>query len=499
MTRLSHAQVDRACGVLIASAAGDSLGAGYEFGLESIGPEGPQMIGGGLGDFAPGEWTDDTSMAWAIADVAATGVDLRSDDALTAIARRFREWYDTRPSDIGNQTRAVLSAAGATPTGDTMTATSFDLHARTAHTGGNGSLMRTAPVAIAFLDDPAGLSEAARRISAMTHCDPRAQEACELWCQAIRHAVLTGELDVRIGLSLLSEESRGFWAERIDEAETMPPSRFRPNGYVVTALQAAWAAISQTPVPTDRFACEHLVDALAAAVWIGDDTDTVAAIAGGLLGARWGMSAVPAEWRRLLHGYPGICGNRLEELAVLIARRGGTAKYGWPLVDHIDYTGYQYGRTPLVRHPHDDGVWLAGAPALDDVPEDVDAVVTLCLTGRTQVPAELEHIKFRLMDEPSRRDNPNLDHVLVDAAKTVAALRDEGKVVLLHCVAAFSRTPTVATAYSMLRGAPMSVALRDVLGVLPNASPNPGFLDALARLDEMDLEADDPMGLRLLR
>lgn len=481
--RLTHAQVDRACGVLIASAAGDALGAGYEFGSASIGPDGPQMIGGGLGDFAPGEWTDDTSMAWAIADVAATGVDLRADEALTQIARRFREWYDTRPPDMGNQTRSVLSTAGPEPTGSTMTATSFDLHARTAHTGGNGSLMRTAPVALAYLHDPAGLAEAARKVSALTHYDPRAQQACQLWCLAIRHAVLNGELDVRVGLEHLSDEAREFWSERIDEAETLPVRSFRPNGYVVSALQAAWAAIAQTPVPTDRFECEHLTDALAAAVRIGDDTDTVAAIAGALLGARWGMSAVPAEWRRILHGYPGITGHRLEELAVLAARGGGTAKYGWPKVDHIDYAHYQHGRTPLVRHPHDDGVWLAGAPALDRLPEDVDAVVTLCLTGQRQVPEDVEHIKFRLMDEPSRRDNPNVDFVLVDAARTVARLRDEGKVVFLHCVAAYSRTPTVAVAYAMLRGASMCDALDDVLAVLPTSSPNPGFVDALVRLE----------------
>jgi hypothetical protein len=69
-----------------------------------------------------------------------------------------------------------------------------------------------------------------------------------------------------------------------------------PNGFVVTALQAAYAAIRQTPVPADDPA-RHLQDALVAAVRIGHDTDTVAAIAGGLLGARWGASAVPATWR----------------------------------------------------------------------------------------------------------------------------------------------------------------------------------------------------------
>lgn len=483
--KLSFAQVDRACGVLIASAAGDALGAGYEFGMAAIGADGPRMIGGGLGDFAPGEWTDDTSMAWCIADVAATGADLRSDEALTEIARRFRDWYDTRPPDIGNQTRSVLWAAGAEPTGATMTATSYDRHARIRRTGGNGSLMRTGPVALAHLDDPVALAEAARKVSSLTHYDPRAQQACALWCLAIRHAVLAGELDVRVGLEHLSDEAREFWSERIVEAETRAPGSFRPNGYVVAAFQAAWGAIAQTPVPDEpgRFACEHLADALAAAVRIGDDTDTIAAIAGALLGARWGMSAVPAEWRRVLHGYPGIRGSRLEELAVLAANRGGTGKYGWPNVDHIDYRHYQYGEAPLVRHPHDDGVWLAGAPALDHIPEGVDAVVTLCLTGRTQVPSGLEQVKFRLMDEPDLADNPNLDYILVDAARTIARLRDEGQTVFLHCVAAYSRTPTVAAAYAMLRGAPTREAVNAVLDVLPDSSPNPGFLDALARIE----------------
>ena len=66
----------------------------------------------------------------------------------------------------------------------------------------------------------------------------------------------------------------------------------------------------------------HLPAALSTAIGIGHDTDTVAAIAGALLGARWGASAIPAHWRRLLHGYPGINGERLVELATLAARGG---------------------------------------------------------------------------------------------------------------------------------------------------------------------------------
>ena len=60
--------------------------------------------------------------------------------------------------------------------------------------------MRTAPVALAYLDDEAALVEAARAVSELTHYDPEAGDACVLWCLAIRHAILTGELDARIGL-----------------------------------------------------------------------------------------------------------------------------------------------------------------------------------------------------------------------------------------------------------------------------------------------------------
>lgn len=481
--RLTSAQTDRACGVVLGGAVGDALGAGYEFGVATPGPEGPRMIGGGLGGFAPGEWTDDTSMAWAILDVAASGADLRSEQALDAIALRFREWYDARPPDIGIQTSSVLSGAGPAPTAETMTLVATRLHQRAGRSGGNGSLMRTGPVALAHLDDAAAVGAAARSVSALTHHDPRAGEACALWCLGIRHVVLTGELpDLRALAAEVADD--GFWVERVAEAETRPPASFTPNGYVVTALQAAWAAIAQTPMPPDDHPCRHLQDTLVTAIGIGDDTDTVAAIAGAMLGARWGMSAIPAEWRRILHGYPGRDGRDLERLAVLATRGGEPSAYGWPLVDHIGYAPLQYGTPAVAVHPFDEGVVIAGALALDELPKDTDAVVSLCLTGLTQVPADIEQITFRLMDEPDPAHNPNLDYVLVDAARTIAALRDEGKRVVLHCVAAHSRTPAVAIAYAMLRGASLEEALPAVLQALPAARPNAGFVAALERLSK---------------
>ena len=474
---LTSAQVDRACGAVLTSAIGDALGAPYEFDTAQPGPDGPVMMGGGLGRFAPGEWTDDSAMAWGVLDVVASGMDLRSDDGLNAVANNFRTWYESGPADIGIQTGAVLRGVGPDPTADEMSSVAADVHTTTGRSAGNGSLMRTAAVALPYLHDPAAIVEASRRVSALTHYDPRAQEACALWSLAIRCAVVEGTLDLRSGLDYLDPEAARYWSERIDEAESADPARFRPNGGVVVALQAAWSAIVQTTVP-DQQPCRHLGDALTTAIRIGHDTDTVAAIAGALLGARWGASAVPARWRRMLHGYPGLSGEDLVELAHLAAT-GGPESHGWPIAGRIDYPGVS---GTLVRHPHDDGVWLGDVAALDHLPAEVDAVLSLCLVGRDQVPAGIEHIPYRLIDSSNPLSNPNLDFVLADAATTIGALRSEGRSVLVHCVAGHSRTPTVAIAYALTTGISLRQAVSAVRIALPGADPNRGFRDSLTRL-----------------
>ena len=336
---LTTVQLDRACGVLLATAAGDALGAGYEFGPPLADGTPVSMTGGGTFGWAPGEWTDDTSMALAIAEVAASGTDLRAVSAQDAIVARWARWAETA-RDVGSQTRQVLgavrpgdAAAGSgAPDGGVSgcaaqaLAASADLHRRTGHTAGNGSLMRTAPVALAYLGDGAegALTDAATRLSTLTHYDPEAGEACVLWCHLIRHAVRTGSLDAAAGLRHLSDDSRRVWADRLDDAERARPGDFTRNGWVVEALQAAWSAITTTPVPADNhaagtFRADHLRLALESAVRGGRDADTVAAIAGGVLGAVYGASAVPEEWRLPLHGWPGLKARDLVTLATTIA------------------------------------------------------------------------------------------------------------------------------------------------------------------------------------
>jgi ADP-ribosyl-[dinitrogen reductase] hydrolase len=470
---LTPAQLDRAVGALLGTAAGDALGAPYEFGP----PRGPElevaMTGGGL--WAPGEWTDDTSMAIAIAEVAATGPDLRDEEALDAIVRRWHEWMRTA-KDVGIQTSHVLRTAGSLGlSARTAREASTALHDRTGRTAGNGSLMRTAPVALAYLDDESGLVEAARTVSELTHFDPDAGDACVLWCLAIRHAILSGIIDARIGLRQLPVDRRDKWAALLNAAENAQPAAFPNNGWVVAALQAAWSAIATTPVPTGDpaagvFRADHLRLGLDAAVRCGNDTDTVAAIAGGLLGAAYGASAVPADWRRLLHGWPGLATRGLVALATRIVKADQP---------------FSYDIEPLtpVRHPHDDGVWLGDVAALQSLPSGVDAVVSLCRVNDDDLPVDVEQIDIRLIDDVGPDANPNLDIVLTDTVRLIEQLRNEGHTVLLHCVACQSRTPTVAALYgARVQSISGTLALQDVTAVLPDAWPNSEFRRALEKL-----------------
>ncbi|MFC5754390.1 ADP-ribosylglycohydrolase family protein [Actinomadura rugatobispora] len=402
---LSTAQLDRACGVLLAAAAGDALGAGHE---------------------SPGEWTDDTFTAIVLAETAIAGADL-------AVSRE--------------------------------------------RTAGNGSLMRAAPVALAFLDDPDGLAEAA--LSALTHDDPEAGDACVLWCHAVRHAVLTGRLDARAGLDRLAEPGRTRWAERLKKAEQARTQDFTRTGRVVEALQAAWCAITTTEVPEDEpsagsFRADHLRLALEEATRGGRD---VAAIAGGLLGAAYGASAVPARWRLELHGRPGLRSRDLVALAATVAT-GGT--YARPV--------YGGGHRPAVTEPHPDdpGLLLADLAGLRAMPPGVTAVVSLCTVGEQDEEAVLARtphwLEVRLADTDDPAENENLDFVLHDTVTAIERLRAAGHVVLVHCVAAYSRTPTIGALYAMRRtGADPGEAIAAMERALPEADPTDAFRDALQR------------------
>jgi len=478
---LTTIQRDRAIGAILGMACGDALGAPYEF-KPPVSPEKEIVMKAG-GGWALGEWTDDTSMAIAILKPMSEGKYLREPGVMDSIVAAWSEWAKTAP-DVGMQTRAVLSQAATADVAGVIAA-SKALHEKTGRTAGNGSLMRTSPVAIAALGSGMLTAELAIELSKLTHWDHDATHACILWCLAIRHAVSGGGLDIRAGLPYLESYSAQRWEDLISEAEANEPAYFAHNGWVVHAFQAAWSAIyraKNAPATMFRHEADRLAYGLEQAVRAGYDTDTVAAIAGSLLGAHYGYTAIPLTWRTKLHGWPGIGERQLVAMVNSALNRDEDIN-AWPNISHMDYSGWGL-KERLFQHPGDPGLWLGGAGSLSKLPPEVTAVVSLCRMGRDDVPQHIsERIEIMLLDEPSADKNLNLEFLLDDVAAAVAELRARGEVVFLHCVQAESRTPAVALAYSVnVLGRSFSEAKAELAEVFEGGLPrNRYFQEVLKR------------------
>lgn len=410
-----------------------------------------------------------------------------TDPGLDAVAENFSNWAASGPPDIGVQTSSVLASAAPW---ESMLRAAGEQFVSTGRGAGNGSLMRTAPVALTYLGDDAKIVSAARRVSDLTHGDLLAGDACVIWCIAVDRVVRTGTLDGLLdGVMLVPSERREYWQDRTQEALTQDPASFGPahganNGFVTSALQAALSSIWSTPVPGGTRACEHLQDVLQKAVSIGGDTDTVAAIAGMVVGARWGMSAVSFRWRRLLHGRPGLTAKGLTRLAVRVVRSGSDDPSGWPSSpDLLPYYSQEWPVeaffVPVESAP---GVIMGSVQSLGLLPQEVDAVVSLCRVGASQVRPGVEHLEVLLLDTGDEEKNLNLEFVLRDTADVLADLVAEGKTVLLHCVMGASRTPTVAATYlARSQGISFDEALGVVVKDLPGLDLKDDLLAAARR------------------
>ncbi|MFD9475311.1 MULTISPECIES: ADP-ribosylglycohydrolase family protein [Streptomyces] len=278
MTRL-----DRAVGAVIGSAAGDALGAPYEFGAAGeLTARGAEMAGGGGWD--PGEATDDTQMAVLVAESLLECGGLELPD----VFGRFQRWAAGQPKDIGLQTEDVLTNGESW---ELAAALHFQINARAA---GNGSLMRAATSAVYFA--PAGREgtmEAARRIAALTHGDRAAWEGTAILHELVRVALEGADplAALPATLAAVHPDHRERYG-RVLAPDWHPELATEFNGAVWPCLgSAVWALRTTT----------GFAEAVRAAVDLGGDTDTVAAVTGALAGARYGQGAVPAHWTAALH------------------------------------------------------------------------------------------------------------------------------------------------------------------------------------------------------
>lgn len=160
-------------GSLLGLAVGDALGTTVEFQPRGSFPPVTDMVGGGVFGLAPGQWTDDTSMALCIAaSLVETGT-YDPGDQLGRFVRWYRDGYLSstgRCFDIGNQTLTALREFEAT--GEPYRETAGGMSA------GNGSLMRLAPVAMAFCDDLEAAERFCADSSRTTHPAVECVEAC---------------------------------------------------------------------------------------------------------------------------------------------------------------------------------------------------------------------------------------------------------------------------------------------------------------------------------
>lgn len=283
---------DRARGVVLGLACGDALGAPVEFeSRTTIAARYP----GGLRDFAsggwlnvvPGETTDDTRMA---VDLAKTLVETDPPD-MTDLAGRFAAWLREQPKDIGNTTRFAIDRFIAGDPWDVAGQTALDIRGERG-AASNGSLMRCAPVAVRFADDPERLRQVSIDSSRVTHAEPRCVWGCVALNQGIAHLLTGGSRECLVEAAVAGIKLAAV-AEAIRCADGRTSAELDGSGFVLNALSIAFWAVQATGT---------LEDAIVAAAMIGDDTDTNAAVTGALAGALYGAGAIPSRWLDLLHG-----------------------------------------------------------------------------------------------------------------------------------------------------------------------------------------------------
>lgn len=423
--------MQRAIGALCGSAVGDALGAPFEFGPADayserfptpvLGGAGEMTGGGGFG-WKPGEFTDDTQMALALAESIIECDGLDADD----VWNRFRSWVGGA-TDVGILTGRVLrdpQRVGA---------------AERAHTAGggrsaaNGSLMRVTPVAVAWAAaDPDEVWEVAMAQSAITHFDTAAGHGAAIAASMIHHAIGGGDpLDaLPDALARIPAVERDRYTEMLDPSWTPHRPGDPSNGSVWTCLaQAVWAVRHN-----DTFTA-----AVTAAIDLGGDTDTVATVTGAIAGARASVQGIPSRWLTVLNGR--------------VTTPAGVMAYDNP------------GLQDIARR-------LAGRSAVSESPVEVsagpvavaDRVYAANLAGASTAPTHWAIVSMcrtqGLLDRhPVRREVYIIDQAEPANVDTASALRDavdsidaflaEGRDVVVHCHGGRSRTGLVLKAWAM--------------------------------------------------
>jgi len=264
---VAHAQ-----GALLGQLVGDALGSIVEFKtadeIRRLFPKGvTELVASPVFRTLPGQPTDDSEMALALARVMVT----RGEYNASAVWDAYVRWHDSDPFDCGN----TIAAAVAGVKNQTSQA--------------NGSMMRVCPIGIAGVQSSVeNASWWARLDAGLTHPHPVCLNANSIFATAITVAIANDVSAQELYEFVAQSEAEPSVAAVIERARTAPPEDYiTQQGWVLIALQnALWQLLH----------AQSFEDALINTVARGGDTDTNAAICGSLLGAPYGLDAIPKRW-----------------------------------------------------------------------------------------------------------------------------------------------------------------------------------------------------------
>jgi ADP-ribosyl-[dinitrogen reductase] hydrolase len=363
-----------------------------------------------------GEWTDDTSMALALADsMAEAGWDLNDQ------ASRYVAWWrngaysvNGRCFDIGNTVVSALhrfqQTADATVSGDTSSSAS-----------GNGSIMRLAPVPIRFAghfpDQIEQLAQRAAESSLPTHASPQCVSACRYMAVVLaglmhgldRDEVLAADWEPLQRLNDMEPLHAEVEAVAAGSFRRLQPPAIKGNGYVVKSLEAALWAFHDAP---------GFREAVLRAVNLGDDADTTGAVCGQFAGACWGECGIPREW------LDGLAKQDLIEQAL-----AGILSDASPQVDVTPSPGPSFSM-PKTAPPTIRSYWvvkgqfLAGAyPGSPDETEHRERVTALWRAGMRTFVNLVEENETNNSGQPFSRYDDTLRELARQSGEDVAHLR----------------------------------------------------------------------------
>ncbi len=299
--------LERIRGGIIGVAVGDALGVPYEFLSRNEMKENPaeKMIGYGSHNQPAGTWSDDSSLTFCLMEGLLNGYNTKN------IADKFIAWYDKsywtphgHVFDIGVTTRQSIfyMEKGHTP----EICGGMD-----EYSNGNGSLMRILPL-VYFIRNIENIDERyqmIKDISSLTHAHLRSVIACFIYVEyaiellsnsnkIIAYQITKKRVRTYLETKDLNPKELGFYFDILEgDIYKVEEDRISGSGYVVNSLKASlWCFIN-----TDNYK-----NAVIKAVNLGEDTDTTAAITGGLAGLYYGPEAIPKEWINKLARYEDI-------------------------------------------------------------------------------------------------------------------------------------------------------------------------------------------------